>query len=514
MRNVLYNYIGRIGTQLIGLAVSVYVIRELPVDTYGEYAILMSIVAYVATLCSFGIASVTQRFLPEMWQRGQRDDINMLVVRWGVGSRIVGGVAAGALLLLFAGPLGRLLGVFALPSYAEVFGGVVILTLIGSFLDVVLTSILRQFAANGSLLASSALRSVGFWYVVSHAMGMAGLLAVELAAAALRVVVLSFSYLTQLSKCRPVLAERSDVQGVGRRRLTRYAGWAYLNDLGFLLFGVDTANFVVGSQLGTVSVGTYAFANRVSSMVMDWSPVSVASNVITPLFFRQYSRAQDPRELDRMFRMLNKLIYLIMLPTLAGVAAIGHPLVFVVFGEKYISAVWLIVAVLLYQVVNAYQFPLGLVVFALEKNQINVYSRVFSVYNLIADLALVGYLGIYGVVLATATAITLKNLYIYWRITKDLRLTWDWDPLARIAGNALLTALVAWVASTLVAGISGVALACVAGATAYAGLTLASGVFSDEEVMAVHRVLGRNFITDRLFSKALMRRTAARGGGG
>ena len=65
IRNVFYNYLGRFGSQAIGILATVYMIRELPLQVYGDYNILFSIYAFIGLFTSFGLGNVIQRFIPE-----------------------------------------------------------------------------------------------------------------------------------------------------------------------------------------------------------------------------------------------------------------------------------------------------------------------------------------------------------------------------------------------------------------------------------------------------------------
>jgi O-antigen/teichoic acid export membrane protein len=497
-QNIAFNFLGRLGSQIIGLVVSIYVIRQLSVETYGEYSILLSILTYVTVLASLGLTNVFQRFIPEFSAKKQFTDIKHLV-GLGIGARFLVGISIVGLLMLLAQPIGNWLHVAKLPTYLQVYGSVIVLTLVVLALDVALTSLLRQFATNSALLLATVLRAAGFYYVIGHDYGLLGLLVVELIAVGARLTVLLLAYAREVHGFAVRISEQNP-DTVNPKRIMRFGGWAYLNELGFIFFNTDTDNFIISSHLGSAAVGVYAFANRIANMFLEWSPIAIAANVISPLFFDRYTRTQSTAELDRMFGMLNKASYVVLVPMLTCLAAVHGDFVGLVFGEKYVAASWLVVGVLFYQVLNAYQFPLGLVVFAVEQNQINFYSRAFSLYNLVADLILVRFWGVPGVLIATASAVTLKNLFIYWRITKRVRLRWEWRCYAKILVNAVITGVLLWLCRPLYVNFVWLGLTLFAAAVVYVALTLIYKVFSASELDLVNQALHRQIIPVARFS--------------
>jgi len=492
LRSVLYNYLGRFGAQLIGLLVAIYVIRRLPVEDFGRYSVLVSMLMYVSVLTSLGMNNVLQRYIPELSTHKQFREINRLVCLAVIGRLILSTIAVGVLMVL-SEPLGNFLNISNLLMALQVYGPAMVLTVVGDMLDVVLTSMLQQKAANSAMFLTVLFRGLGFYYVLNHDLGLYGLLLVELIAAGIRVTILAWSYLARAlwaSKHVQAVATRH----LDRKRILRYGSWAYLNDLGGIFFNQYTDNFIISNYLGQASVAGYAFANRTVAMVSSWSPVTVASNVITPLFFERYTETGDSGELDHMFGMLNKMAYAFSLPILAGTLGLGDRFVSVLFGEKYVPFTWLFIGVLVYTVLNQYQYPLGLVVFAVERNQINFFSRIFSLYNLIAGIVLVRYWGLAGVLLATASAVSCKNLLIYIWIRREVVLSWNWPVLGKLLFNSFFVGLLAWIGRRWVTDIISLVLTVLVCGIAYAILTLVTGVLSDDEIKLINRTAGRHIL--------------------
>jgi len=68
---------------------------------------------------------------------------------------------------------------------------------------------------------------------------------------------------------------------------------------------------------------------------------------------------------------------------------------------------------------NAFHMPVGLIAQLKEKADIILYSKVFAVYNLVADIFLIKYFGIWGAVAATGTAVLGKNIFIWYSVREE-----------------------------------------------------------------------------------------------
>lgn len=490
----IYNYLGRFTSQIISFFVSIYVIRQIPVAVYGDYLLLGSILSYCSLFASLGLTGVFQRYIPEFTSKKQDEGVAFLVFT-GLVARFVIGVLLVILVFFLSEPLGTWLNFPNLKYYFSVYAFVIVLNLLQTLLDVALTSLLQQLVTNASLLVYNILRGVGFFLVLQQNLGLRELLIVELISNLVRLLILSIGVhksLPRWHQLSPKSADEADIP-----RVAKYGLWAYFNDVSYLFFNTDTDNFIIGNQLGSASVGLYGFSNRIAALISEWSPISVGANVITPLFFERYARSQDHSELDRLFGLINKIVYSFFAPVLIVATMLNTQLITLVFGPKYLEATWLFIGVLFYQVINAYQFPLGLVVFALEKNQYNFYSRIFSIYNLVADLILVNIWGVAGVLLATASAITLKNLFIYWKITRLIKLNWDWKGYIKIFFNAFVSALVCWIFRIQIQHLMTLLILILVSGIIYLALTYFNNVFSPGEVQFINSLFKRKILPEK-----------------
>jgi O-antigen/teichoic acid export membrane protein len=185
--------------------------------------------------------------------------------------------------------------------------------------------------------------------------------------------------------------------------------------------------------------------------------------------------------------LINRAVYLFFIPILIFIIVANKEFVSVLFGTKYLSATWLMVGVLFFLTLNAFQYPLGLAIFAIEKNQINFFSRIFSLYNFVMDIILVRYWGITGVMLATGTAVTLKNLFIHYYANKQVKLTWDWGAYLKILVNALVMGAAVWLLRGVIVNVWTLVVVIVFGFVIFLLMTLINNCFTHDEMAILKR---------------------------
>ena len=107
------------------------------------------------------------------------------------------------------------------------------------------------------------------------------------------------------------------------------------------------------------------------------------------------------------------------IPIFFFIAVLGEELIKLFFGGKFLEYSHVLVGVYFFSILNAFQMPLGLMAQLKERADIMLYSKVFAVYNLIADIFLIKYFGIWGAVFATGTAVLGKNMFIWCFLRKE-----------------------------------------------------------------------------------------------
>ena len=185
-----------------------------------------------------------------------------------------------------------------------------------------------------------------------------------------------------------------------RKRLFRYGLYYNFNDVGTLALSSRVDNFFIAAFMDPIAVGTFSFYTRLSGMVTRSLPTNMFQNVIRPVFFAT-APAEAAVRIPKYFTLLINTSLLFTVPITAYAAVYHRELVDVVFGGKFREHSLLLPVVLLFVTTNIISVPVALAAQYAEKAHVILLSKVFGVFNLLAMLALIPILGVYGAALAT-----------------------------------------------------------------------------------------------------------------
>jgi O-antigen/teichoic acid export membrane protein len=166
-----------------------------------------------------------------------------------------------------------------------------------------------------------------------------------------------------------------------------------------------------------VAVGIYSFYVRLNEMAVSLLPVRLFDNIIQPMFFAIKPAEADYR-VPQYFTLLVNANLLLLWPMLAFSFAYHAEIVRVVFGGKFIEHAWLLPIIMGFATINSFATPVALVAQYEEKVHVQLLSKLFAIYNVIALLVLIPYMGIYGAALAIGSAQLMKNSFVWWHVRR------------------------------------------------------------------------------------------------
>lgn len=409
-----YTVVFRVLSQATSLVVTVFLVRALSEHDYGIYNLLYSVIGLLGMVASFGLANTLQRYIPEYYSKGEFRIANNL---YRVASiiRLFSNVAVLGLGLIFWELVAPYLKIVAYKNCFMLFTLIVLLHMQRELLEICLGSYFLHKYSQGFSLVFVLIKAAGYALAIMTEMDLWFILTMDLLAYFIIFCVLQIIYYKKI----PISKGHMERIGWGeKRRLVRYALFYNFNDTGAGLLNADFDNFIIVMYLNPVAVGAYAFCQRVTRMIQRLIPVNYLLDVIRPAFFSLGSLA-DTKKINQFYQSLIKINYIFNIPIFFFIAIFGEELIRILFGGKFLGYYHVLIGVYFFSMINAFQGPLGLVAQLKEKADIILYSKVFAVYNLIADILLIKYFGIWGAVGATGSAVLGKNLFIWYFIRKE-----------------------------------------------------------------------------------------------
>jgi O-antigen/teichoic acid export membrane protein len=407
----------RIASQTATVLGYVVLVRAMSKADFGILNLLYAFIPLVGTAASLGLEQTLRRFQPEYLRHGSLVAAAWLVKRITALRFATNLVVLGGVLLAW----NRVAPFFDLGPYRTAFEFFCVLILL-HFQTQILQLTMAAHMLHRFSVGSVALLSIGKLILYSM-LALAGALTLRHAiyadtlAYALAYVFLRVMYRRRcsLSAAEAAQSYRPNVQE--RKRLLRYGLFNNFNDAGTLFLDSRIDNFFIAAFMNPIAVGIYSFYMRLNDMALNVLPGRLFDNIIQPMFFA-VKPADAGERIPQYFSFLLNTNLIVLWP-LAAFAVVYHALIVqVVFGGKFVEASWLLPVILGFAVINAFSTPVALVAQYEEKPHIQLLSKVFAIYNVIALLVLIPRLGLYGAALAIGSAQLLKNLFVWWHVRR------------------------------------------------------------------------------------------------
>ena len=408
-----YTVAFRVIAQGLGLIATICLVRVLSEHDYGIYNLLYSLIALMGMFFSFGIANTLQRFMPEYYNRGEYEIAHRLYKAASI-IRLISNVAVLGGILLLWDYLAPLLKLTEYKPYFILFCLIIILHLQRGILETCLESYFLQKYSQGISVFFVVIKGIGYVAALLFSWDMWLILIIDFVAYFITFILLELIYHKKVHRqggTYPTFPRDE------RKRLTRFALFYNFNDAGAGLLDANFDNFIIIMYLDPIAVGAYAFCNRVTRTAERILPANYLLQLIRPLFFSGNSMATS-KQINQNYQLLLKLIYLCQIPLFCFFLLYSQECITILFGGKFLEYHLILVAVSFISLLNAFQVPVGLVAQLKERVEIFLYSKIFAVYNLAADVVFIHYLGLWGAVLATGSATLGKNIFI-WYFVRD-----------------------------------------------------------------------------------------------
>jgi O-antigen/teichoic acid export membrane protein len=415
----------------VAVATSVMIARTLGPDGNGNYAIAVLLPTLLMVFTNLGVSPANAYFIAS--GRVSFDVALRTSFRLWIGLSAVGMAVAFAIILfgarLFPGVPAQWLALALLAFPAALLGAFLVSLLHG------LADFPRYYA--GVLAAPAFILVFVTLFVLIFRWGalgaIMGFVAGQLAGAGTVLLLL------QTHRRKPEEVTAGESWSVYARRCLDFGWRAHLsNVLTFLNYRADL--FLVNLLMSPAAAGIYLVAVQIAERL--WITSSSASEVILPRLARSYARDSQTTTLTPI---VARWVFAASVLGAAVLAAAGHLLILLLFGEKYLSAevalLWLLPGV----AAASLRRIVASDVAARGKPELNlVTAAVVVAVNIVLNILLIPIQGIAGAALASTVANTVgavMQVVIYarlgtapwwrlvvwergdWRLLRDL---WPW----------------------------------------------------------------------------------------
>lgn len=469
---------------LFSLFSMVLLVRYLPQQEYGVWAVVMGLAAPILLFVSFGHAQALYRFMPAVEGGDARRELLWRVVSGRVA------IAAGIFALLLA----------AFPFWSERFGlegrrelllwmspGHVC-TAANLYVTAGLNIAFRQREVLIASFVNQSFFVAGVAFGIWRGEEILYFAAVYSGSCVLQLVIglLAVAYFYGRPKSTDLFRRVSE--DAGRRR---YRRTTYVDDLGTAFLSADINRLVLAAFAPSAEVAIFAVASSIVERLRRFQPLEIFRPLATVSFFRRFEETGELADVDRMFRLLFAANRVVTVLYLVLFVPLGMPVLGWVFGAEYASS-WL-PAVFLFAAMGIFAMPIGIVAQALRRPQVLVYAKLAVVVNVGLGIPLAALHGAAGIAFAAMMASLSKNVIAYLLLRREFAIHYPWKSLGRylVVGASLALGL------HVLAGYAGVLVAGVAGGVAWIGALRHAGLLERQD-----RELLTSLVPDRLAAPA------------
>ncbi len=440
VRKSLIHYLfGRGVASLASFASAILLIRAFSITTYAAYTALSGLFYFITILSNGGIERVISRFLPEYRQNGAERTIRVCI-RWFIFVRM------GVLLCLLI-PLNFWAdSVFSYLSIAEAVNIMVpfcfysLSKSVAEQYGLVLQALLYQREATiGNLIEFiTRLAAIVACMVYTNELPLGDVYWIFTAACGLRIL---YS-LIKLSKFVGKVNAKEERQSP--LRLIRMGWDNYLTLLLGLPFMDGTTKLLAASFLTHFQTAVLGFSYTLSDVMMRYLPATLLLGLIEPVFVARYIENKNFENLNQMASIVLKINLFILAPITAWMAFEGAPVIGLISGDKYTTAILPITGLMIVMMINSHQLVLRLIANAVEKSRILVSSNCSVLLLFPIYLGLIFNLGLNGLISGILFLAAFRNFYTLSTLRRlGYRYRVDWRRMTRIILASVGSVLIA-----------------------------------------------------------------------
>jgi PST family polysaccharide transporter len=437
LRAVKWNYIGTAGRVVATLLSQLLLARWLGPETFGVFGYAFLVVSLAALVVDLGLAKGALIQTPDL-----TDDL----IRTSMGRIVLASAAASAAIYVLS-------DVIAVDVFRRPDAGPVIAAMAPS---IVLTAITA--AASAVLTRDIEFRTVQISGLVAYVLGY---LVIGFAAALWGMGVWSLVlawYAFSLASCVALFwySQRSLWPANPLRQLP-IAGFGYVVMTTNIVnwFIDNAAHVIIGRSIGATGLGQFTVANNLLRVPAD-NLVRNFQAVLLPLSSRAQGRDDGLR---RAYLTVVAGSAAIVFPMFAYVAAMAHPFVVVLLGERWLSTEMLIAPLCVAMIAHAVEAPVGPMLAGLGLPRIELRTKVVTLIAMVGSLTLAALLGsIVHVAWALAGVYVLRLVLMHSALARRLSIS------LAVYGRTLVGSAILGV----VAGAMGVAAGSVFGESTHA----------------------------------------------
>lgn len=432
--NSMSNFFEKISRIIIGFLITVFIVKYLTVENYGNFKLFVGFVA-IAVGLTFSVDKIFQRYFAEYIHKNEKGkSIKILLILY---------ILRIAFFIIFIGACYFLtrLNIININKFDFNYFVLAIITSLFAisahfFLKGLSFAYLDNVFFNSLYIIVDLLKLI-FIYLFHNSLSVKKLIIIWLSAE----VITSLLLLFRLNiKIKPNISDifKSFKSNLEYKRYWDFGKFFLFAVVGTRILSYNIDNYFLSYYHNNEIVGLYAFSTLIPLFVCSLVPSNLLYNVLTPLLTKKYIISENILKFRNdisVFLKLNVFIWAILS------LFVSLNLNFIItkfFKTEYLEVipiinVWLLIS-LAHILKNVFE-PIARVI---EKTTVYISTFVAAILNLIGNLILIPKFGIYGALISTGSCLIIHSVCIIYLINRIIRLQFNKKFFLRLIVNLIL----------------------------------------------------------------------------
>lgn len=421
VQNVSWLFAGTAITNVISLAVTVFLIRKLPVESFGIYSLFLGSLAIFSIFSINGIIVSLRRFIPEIIQKNYLRYLKSFVKNLYLVSLVLGLVLI-AIVYLFRTEVGLLLNIDGFELYYSIFIINIFLYLQSSLNETVLITLYEQKIVAIIGVVSVTVRGVLYLFFLP-VITIELIFIIEAISSGVKVipsliVVYKKVWIIDSSKSTEIDEEE---RSQNKKRTGKFILLSTADEMGESGLSEVSDFYLISAFLGVGAMGLYAFPYKFLYSIFNWIPIVTVNQLFKPYFIKNYYDSHENNSyLTQAFNFLLKIYLFLYAILIIYIVAYQDLIHIYIFESKYLETQTLLIVISFLFLLRAFSFPTYLIMEIKEKIQYTLYAKIFAIFNIGVVLFVLTYTnwGLIGVAGATVFSGFLRIYFIYYFMKK------------------------------------------------------------------------------------------------
>lgn len=443
-RGLIHFVLGKGVSAIAGVAAMMLVIRELSVESFAAYSVLVALVEMLTTISGLGLVHALLRYVPELYNKHYQISLRKLILGTiGLRSSVL--LLASLAAFFLANQFAPLVGLGAAITAYKAFLLVVILRSTTHFLSQILESTLHQGIVQLGFTSATIMRLIGMLYLLKTGdVQLIDVIWVEVFSDAVSFIIMLYGIIILVSD-RDADNNRDDGSWfvAHLKSITKFALAGYLQHLAITPYGGHTNRLVGGGLLSVTAMAAYGFALSLYEYIKRYMPAQLLVGLIRPVVVARYSEGRDFSVVAGLCSKVLQINMLIIFGIYAIVVVGGGEALFAISAGKYGSEAMLILSMLfLVLLLETQRQQLEILVQTVESYHFLILSNILLASSIGLAVACLPILGAVTFPVANAIGLVVAN---YW-VQRKMRLAnfhfkHDWLATVRVLIIFLISVL-------------------------------------------------------------------------